>query len=746
MASVFTGLLLFICFLPVLSQNSDTTFIEDVDGRFTIGMKDHKLMYGFPNPLSTSHFVVKINKDFASSRSGFEGADYLKGRMKIYTKNGAIYSETEYDYKRVKIIQKLIPVDPALNPVDNPKNIQYYRIEYQLINQSNTAKDIGLTMFFDTQVAENDACWAEPFPASFYNSMKDSTQRKKETIFGKISFGLFGGKFGMEQLYEKSQVPSIILAYRNKWKKTDDITGVFLTDQGAATRPDQLLIGRWPFYYNTLWDFNPPKSKKIKYTDSAVLMRWMQSKTESGQSKSFICYYGFYHPKGLDMKFQENYNTIFKVEPDVIMQGDEAQVIWETQNKLNAQINISQVGQNQQNKGNMKIAPDSSTVYKLEMVYQKKIIGTWTAPITVLSKPSNKLSADDGRFTLGSDSINLTFGYPFPYSTSHFVLYCDNKIASNYSPIVDSMNYLKGDLQIIANKGSSQTITNYKWNDLLISQRLIPNDSNMQNLNDTLFGNYYKIEYNIINNTGKDAQIGLGLLLDLDLIERKGGFAKMDNQAVGLNTTFKNPLPDVLSFYQKETDKKAIGSIMFNSARAVPPDVLYIGQWQQFNALKWDLSEFKPDYTHDYAVWMRWNPKKVSAAQPLKIITYLGSDILKHLNVNHNRKENTKSGEVYFAVAKSNLTDKSLQTLKKLFENETPAYIVIEGFTDPSGKPETNFKLSQDRVQSVKDYLVKELKQNESLILSKSHGEYYSTDKKAKEQDRKVTITIYRKI
>jgi len=745
MKKYFQLLLIFCCISNIYAAPNDTSIVHDNDGRFTLGVKEKKLMYGFPNPLSTSHFVVKVNKEYCSSRSGLTQAQYVKGDLKTITYGTAIGSEIEYDFKRISITQRLVPVNSQLQETKNVDEVQYYRIEYTIVNQSNTPKDIGMMMFYDTQVSENDACWVEPFPASFMEQIKDSTKRTKPTLIDKLSFGFLGGKYGQEHLYAANDVPSIVLAYRNKWKKTDDVTGCFVIDQVKATRPDELLIGRWPFYYGITWDFDNPNSLRKKYTDSAVLLRWKQRTVQPGETVYFATYYGLYNAGGLNLKFQESYNTSFKIVPDVIMQGESATISWETTNPLNATIKLVTVADNIGNKGTRGVNPSSNTTYELQMVYQGKVIGSWKADLTVLAQPSTKKTDDDGRFTIGDEKTNLTFGYPFPYSTSHFVLKVNDYLASNYNGMGEGVDYITGNLSII-DGGSNQTVNTYEYDGLYISQRLIPVDSNLVPVPKGVYGNYYKIEYSIINQTDKPKKVGFALMLDVDVVDTKGGIAKMDNKKVGLNMNFKNPLPDVLAFFQDSLAKKPTSQIMFNVGDAISPDNLYIGQWQQFNTSRWDITTLKTDFTHDYALWMRWNERTLTQANPLKIATYYGGDNLQKLNVNHFRKEDTKVDEVFFAVGKSLLTDKSNETLKKLITGEDIAYVVIEGFTDQTGTPELNFKLSTARVSSVKDYLTTKLGVDANVILAKSHGEFFAAKTQAKDNDRKVTITVYRKL
>jgi OOP family OmpA-OmpF porin len=58
-----------------------------------------------------------------------------------------------------------------------------------------------------------------------------------------------------------------------------------------------------------------------------------------------------------------------------------------------------------------------------------------------------------------------------------------------------------------------------------------------------------------------------------------------------------------------------------------------------------------------------------------------------------------------------------LDALAKFLEKTPAAYVVIEGFTDSTGDPKYNLKLSRLRAESVKDYLIY-LAQNFTYLLA----------------------------
>lgn len=73
------------------------------------------------------------------------------------------------------------------------------------------------------------------------------------------------------------------------------------------------------------------------------------------------------------------------------------------------------------------------------------------------------------------------------------------------------------------------------------------------------------------------------------------------------------------------------------------------------------------------------------------------------------KKKAYRLDKIYYEFNKSSLTEESKSTVQKLYELlvENPKLVVeISAHTDNVGKPQYNLKLSQDRAQSVVDYLI----------------------------------------
>ncbi len=88
-------------------------------------------------------------------------------------------------------------------------------------------------------------------------------------------------------------------------------------------------------------------------------------------------------------------------------------------------------------------------------------------------------------------------------------------------------------------------------------------------------------------------------------------------------------------------------------------------------------------------------------------------------------KVNKAAKNIYFATGSSKLLPKSFASLKEVVQilKDNPTYkINIDGYTDNTGTAENNQVLSENRANSVKDYLVKN-GIDESKITATGHGE-----------------------
>lgn len=763
-------LFLFLNILPIFAfdffkLNSDTIIQQKYDGRFTLGTTNFKLMYGYPYPYSTSHFVVSINNQYASNRPYLKGTTYLTGTLKSIEKNGSFYAEIEYEFNGVKFIQKLIPVDRYFEEVNlkNKNFAQYYHVEYSFENKAKDKRLIGMMMLFDTQIADNDACVMQ--------TCKFSNIRNGKSLLEKfISLFSFGSQ-KKERTYEGEEVPEVVLVFRSD-KRQKDITGAFVLSQKKATKPDEVLVGRWPFYKNVRWGFGNPNDKNMEYEDSALLLRFKPKETKPFEKQYFSTYYGVLDLDTLKMmpaKPAKEIGTDFKIVPDTIYEGETAELSWKTKNAMKADVTISTMRGKLKNEGKEIVKPLKSQTYTLKLILQGKEIEMQELTLTVLGKkpkPNNinplpkkennivqiekknnqlpvKLKDDklyDGRFTLGTNDKKLTFGYPFPYSSSHFILTINGKNASNYDGLGKQFNYLEGKLTTIDNKKSLKTQVEYEFEGIIVTQKLIPCDTKLKEIKSNTFGNYYNIEYTFKNTNNEAKELNFALMLDIMSGNQDNAIIKNNATKIPLNTKIiGDDIPKKLTIYP-ENEENAFSELIINNEKTTQPDAVFVGIWQHLNTIAHQPTPIQKIYTNDCAVHLSWQKRKINPKESKTISIYFGNQSLQ-LSALHHQKKPSTINNVFFEVNKFDLNTESNTILDKIAGQKDFAYLVIEGFTDKTGTASQNYELSQQRVEKVIAYLRKQ-GIDENKILVKSHGQFFA-GKKADSQERRVSIMVF---
>ncbi len=237
------------------------------DGRFTLGVKGRRIMYGYPMPISTSHFVVQVNDLYGSNSNVFGcKAEFIlsKGNER----------EKIFQFHGIEIAQKLIPVTKTLQETESIETTQYYKIEYQLKNLMDYPQKVNFSLLVDTMVDDNDA-------AKFY--FKDKIIES-------------------EHFLASDEFPDNILVFqeKNNFKKT---VSEFLIRNRNTKPADELYIGKWPEFHKVL---DTVQIDGDQYLDSAVLMRWKEMEMGPSVSKEISTYYGLH--TGINGGLQLRYN------------------------------------------------------------------------------------------------------------------------------------------------------------------------------------------------------------------------------------------------------------------------------------------------------------------------------------------------------------------------------------------------------------------------------------------------------
>ena len=262
-------LLLFLLLLssaPVLFSQSgaNNAGAAKSDGRFTLGANDKRLMYGFPVPLSTSHFVVKIDTIFLTNSPYFpkaKGVYYIQGKT---TSVGTLAPkiETEFIFRDYKIVQTLTPMAKNLKDMlGGDIAAQYYRWSIAVTNKGKKPANIGMIQLYDNMIDNNDAC----------------RMRIGEEVVEKEKLILKGQMPGSVFVYQKADDPKSLMAELKPYLVRTDA-------------PDEMVIGNWPYLHGVLWDL--VISTDNPYFDSAILLRWKEKAVKEGENIMHESIYG----------------------------------------------------------------------------------------------------------------------------------------------------------------------------------------------------------------------------------------------------------------------------------------------------------------------------------------------------------------------------------------------------------------------------------------------------------------------
>ncbi|MBK7057770.1 MAG: OmpA family protein [Leptospiraceae bacterium] len=249
------------------------------DGRFTIGIGNKRLMYGYPSPRSTSFFVFKVGQKLASNNASFCEATYISGTEEIDYYSGI--SIVKFSFLDFEIEQYLIPTDDKLEHVTTEISPKYYRVEYNIINKSKTNQPVSLAVLIDTMIDDNDG----PKVAVYTKAKNDFTLMPEEVSFS------------------GENIPKGILLYQSGTDNTKLTGNVILKEEGNS--PDEWLIGSWPYFNSLAWGI---VTRDERYLDGAILMRWNDKVLNVDQSSNFFFHYGISNQskEGLDVLLNDN--------------------------------------------------------------------------------------------------------------------------------------------------------------------------------------------------------------------------------------------------------------------------------------------------------------------------------------------------------------------------------------------------------------------------------------------------------
>lgn len=364
----------------------------------------------------------------------------------------------------------------------------------------------------------------------------------------------------------------------------------------------------------------------------------------------------------------------------------------------------------------------------------------------------NEVNADaqevDGRFTMGTfDNKSLLFGFPFSYSTSHFTISADGRYASNADIFNHSVRYLKGRLKQKSELASPQSEIKYTFAKMTISQKLVPVDKQFKEVAIGKKGNYYRIDYQIINYSSFEKKINFNLMLDVMVDKNDACQATADGKNIELDQKFYDAqVPQKMVFYKNKNNPQTDKFVLLTQTKNTPkPDAACMGQWVFLsNVLNFSQHESHP-FTDDSAVMLNWKDKKIASGDTLHFSVYIG-DPNSTVKIQHYEPKNKVKEEIYFETGQDELSEESKDKIQELVQSlgAKARPVLIEGYTDSSGGSEKNLKLSQGRIANV-SMKMQMFGIKYKMILTKSHGEFYANeDAENGKHDRKVVITAWK--
>jgi outer membrane protein OmpA-like peptidoglycan-associated protein len=368
---------------------------------------------------------------------------------------------------------------------------------------------------------------------------------------------------------------------------------------------------------------------------------------------------------------------------------------------------------------------------------------------SALSGYTSRIPGEDGRFTIGTGSKRLMYGYPIPYSTSHFVVTVDGRYASNNPRFPGNVEYLTGTLLSKGTEASAHTEISFSFQGLDITQRLIPVDADFKDVAVGAWGQYYRIEYEITNPTDATKTVGLALLIDTMIDDNDASQMDADGSRVAQQASFNKPsIPgEVLIYRVPGNNSELTASLVTAKGKAVKPDYLYVGRWPYLHSVVWDVDLTSGGYT-DSGILLKWDTLQVAARSKRYVATHYGlphGGQLSLLTAAEGFQRDT--AHVYFELGKADLNAQAKQSIDAAVGGRNISGVFIEVYTDAVGNEAANLQLSKKRAENVTQYL-RSRNVPAAVIIPKSYGESYADQsedarKLGKQQDRRATIVVF---
>ena len=364
---------------------------------------------------------------------------------------------------------------------------------------------------------------------------------------------------------------------------------------------------------------------------------------------------------------------------------------------------------------------------------------------------TTRVPGEDGRFTIGTGSKRLMYGYPIPYSTSHFVVAVDGQYASNNPRFPSNVQYLTGELRAKGTEASAHTEITFTFNGVEITQRLVPVDVSFKDVAVGGWGQYYRIEYDIRNPSDATKNVGLSLLIDTMIDDNDASQMDADGTRVAQQTSFRgSSVPHEIFVYRIPGNRTELTAVVVTgNGKAVHPDYMYVGRWPYLHSVVWDVDLATGGYT-DSGILIKWDPHPIPSRGTHYVATHYGLPDGGRLSLlSHGEGFRKDTANVYFDLGKADLTNEAKQAIDALITERRIVGAFVEVFTDAVGNEAANLQLSKRRAENVTQYL-RSRNVPQEIIIPKSYGESFADQsnearKTGKQEDRRATVVVFTK-
>ncbi|WP_027001239.1 OmpA family protein [Hugenholtzia roseola] len=377
--------------------------------------------------------------------------------------------------------------------------------------------------------------------------------------------------------------------------------------------------------------------------------------------------------------------------------------------------------------------------------FLEKILPVW-AFLGLFMTPlwAQQQEPHDGRFTLGSKSQTFLFGYPYHFSSSHFVIGSNGKYASN-NPDLKQVVDLEGNPLIAEHphaRGSQVGSLRYTFDNLQITQSLIPTNEKFEPIGKGEYGSFYEIRYEIENHSDIEREVSFSMLLDVMLGGNDGVKIEADGRVVKMDECFfGEKVPHRFIF--QDADLRA--HLFTRVGKAIAPDKICAGQWAYLAGVVDFETQTVEQYTDDTALMLTWDTKTLAPKEKRVCSFYFGSlSEQTELQFQYHKPLRKEQITLFFGSGESTLSETEEQKLRELIGSRRYKAVLVEGFTDSVGDRKRNLELSKDRIDNV-SYHLQMCGISFEKILRKSHGQFFALEgSQGADQDRKVVVTFWK--